>query len=98
LHREQVPLKFNFCIQQNNYHEIEQFANFAAKFDARIMYQKLLDWGHWTIAWWHNNNVFDRNRDCFDSALEALRLVKQTYPNKISMAAELTKYLEKQNN
>jgi radical SAM protein with 4Fe4S-binding SPASM domain len=96
LHREQVPLNFNFCIQQNNHHEIEQFANFVEKFDASISYQKLLDWGHWTIVWWHDNNVFDRNRSSFNSALNTLRSVKEKYTTKIGMAAELTKYLEKQ--
>jgi MoaA/NifB/PqqE/SkfB family radical SAM enzyme len=95
LHREQIPLQFNFCIQQTNYHEIESFADFSLKFDANISYQKLLDWGHWTIAWWHNNNVFDRKRSSFNSALESLRSVQQKYPKKISMFAELTKYLEK---
>lgn len=95
LHREQISLQFNFCIQQNNYHEIKQFAEFAAKFDAHVTYQKLLDWGHWTIAWWHDNNVFDRTRDSFNSALNTLRLVKEKYPTKIGMVAELTKYIEK---
>jgi radical SAM protein with 4Fe4S-binding SPASM domain len=91
-------LKFNYCIQKNNFHEIEQFAQFANSFGANVYYQKLLDWGHWTIAWWHDNNVFDRTRPSFESALEMLKRVKQTYPKKIYMMAELTKYLEKQKN
>jgi len=97
LHRTmQLPLRFNFCIQQSNYHEIDQFAELSAKFDAYVLYQKLLDWGHWNASWWHNNNVFDRNRQTFNVALSTLKLVKQKYNTKILMAAELTKYLEKQ--
>lgn len=92
----QLPLRFNFCIQQNNYQEIDQFAELAARFDAHVAYQKLLNWGHWTTEWWHNNNVFDRNRHTFDTALNSLKSVKQKYNSKISMAAELIKYLEKQ--
>jgi radical SAM protein with 4Fe4S-binding SPASM domain len=92
----QLPLRFNFCIQQSNYHEIDQFAELAAKFDAYVLYQKLVNWGHWNTAWWHDNNVFDRTRDTFNVSLNALKLVKQKYNTKIFMAAELNKYLEKQ--
>jgi len=91
-------LNFNYCIQKNNFHEIEQFAQFADYFGANISYQKLIDWGHWTIAWWHDNNVFDRTRDTFNIALNSVKQVKQQYGNKIGLSAELTKYLEKQKN
>ena len=89
------PLSVRFCIQKNNWHEIEQFAELANKFNAVINYQKLLDWGHWTIAWWHDNNVFDRTRDTFNLALDSIVNVKLKYPGKIILASEITKYLEK---
>ena len=84
-----------FCIQKNNYHEIEAFVDLAQKFNASINFQKLLDWGHWTIQWWHDNNVFDRTRATFDQALESLIRAKRKYGDRISMASELIKYLEK---
>lgn len=90
-----LPITLRFCIQKNNWHEIEQFAELAKKYNAVISYQKLLDWGHWTIDWWHNNNVFDRKKSSFELALEKLKLVKQTYPGQVGMAAELTKYIQK---
>lgn len=86
---------FKFCIQKNNYHEIEQFAELATKFNAGIDYQKLLDWGHWTIAWWHDNNVFDRRQDIFTEVLVSLSQVKEKHNNRVSVASEIAKYLEK---
>ena len=91
------PLWFSFCIQKNNCHEIKLFAELANKFNAHITYQKLLNWGHWDITWWHENNVFDRNQDTFNSALNDLKEVKEKYPNQVSLVAELTKYLNKKN-
>lgn len=85
---------FNFCIQQKNYHEIESFANFANKFSARIYYQKILDWGHWDTAWWHNNNVMDRTKDTLDSVINSIVKVKSWYPRQIFLAGEIAKYLE----
>lgn len=91
----QTPLSLNFCIQQQNWKEIEQFANLGVGFGANVRFQKLLDWGHWTIAWWHDNNVFDRKRPEFKQALEKLRCIQQKHGNKIGMTGELTKYLLK---
>ena len=62
-----------------------------------MSYQKLLDWGHWDIAWWYENNIFDRTKDTFNRALEDLKEVQEKYPNQISMVGELIKYLHKQN-
>jgi hypothetical protein len=90
-----LPMLFRFCIQKNNWHEIEQFAEFGAKFNSNIDYQKMNDWGHWTTDWWNDNNVFDRTRSTFGPALKSLKLVKEKYPNNIGLATELTKYLEK---
>jgi len=88
--------RYNFVIQKNNCHEIKEFAELAKKFNAIINYQKLLDWGHWTIAWWHENNVFDRNRDTFEQALDDIQQVQQKYPGTVGMAsAVLKKYLDK---
>ena len=92
-----LPMAFSFCIQKNNWHEIEEFAEYANLFNANIGYQKLLDWGHWTIDWWHDNNVFDRKKSSFTLALKSLSNVRHKYPRKIITSAELTKYLEKQN-
>jgi hypothetical protein len=87
--------QFSFCIQKNNWHEIKLFADFCDRFNAFTSYQKLLDWGHWNIAWWHENNVFDRTRDTFELALDSLRQVHEKYPNRITMVSALTKYLDK---
>jgi len=86
-------LTFRFCIQKNNYHEIESFADFTSQYNAAIVYQKLLDWGHWDIAWWHDNNVLDRSRDTFNLTLDSIQRVKLKYP-KLGFAAEISKYLE----
>lgn len=80
-----LQITLNFCIQKNNWHEIEQFADFAAKFEARVSYQKLQDFGHWTIKWWREQSIFDRTKPSFNSALEMLELVNQKYPNKIGL-------------
>jgi len=87
-------LNFSFCIQKNNYHEIEPFADLADKFDATIAYQKLADWGHWTIAWWHDNNVLDRTRDTFDTTLDSIEQVQFKYPGLVGVAGDISKYLE----
>jgi radical SAM protein with 4Fe4S-binding SPASM domain len=86
---------FRFCIQKNNYHEIESFADFANQYNATVGYQKLLDWGHWDIAWWHDNNTMDRTKDTFMPVINSIRQVQSQYPGQISLAAEIAKYLEK---
>jgi MoaA/NifB/PqqE/SkfB family radical SAM enzyme len=87
---------FKFCIQKNNYHEIEQFAELAVKYQAKsISYQKLMDWGHWDIQWWHDQNVFDRTRPSFEQALTSLQIVINRYGSLIHPAADLSKYLER---
>ena len=90
-----TKLIFRFCIQKNNWQEIEQFARLADYYGAMINYQKLLDWGHWTIDWWHENNVLDRTRDTFDAVIDSIQKVKLKYPGRISTAAEISNYLEK---
>jgi len=88
------PVMFRFCIQKNNYHEIESFANFANQYNATVNYQKLLDWGHWNIAWWHDNNAMDRTKDTFLPVINSIRQVRSQYPGRIGLAAEIVKYLE----
>jgi len=91
-------LNFSFCIQKNNYEEIEPFADLADKFGATIAYQKLADWGHWSIAWWHDNNVLDRTRDTFGITLDSIQRVQSKYPDRIGVAGEIIKYLEQRQN
>jgi MoaA/NifB/PqqE/SkfB family radical SAM enzyme len=87
-------IRFNYCIQKNNWQEIKSFAEFAMQYGFMITYQKLLNWGHWDTEWWHNNNVFDRTRDTFNLALDQVQAVLDQYPGKIKMAAELARYLQ----
>lgn len=87
-------LNLSFCIQKNNWHEIEQFADLADKFGAAIAYQKLGDWGHWTIAWWHDNNVLDRTKDTFELTLDSIKRVQSKYPGLVGVAGDISKYLE----
>ena len=87
-------LNLSFCIQKNNYHEIEQFADLADRFGATIAYQKLADWGHWNIAWWHDNNVLDRTRDTFNLTLDSIECVQEKYPGLVGVAGDISKYLE----
>lgn len=92
----QISPVFKFCIQKNNYHEIEKFAELAVKYQAKsINYQKLMDWGHWDIQWWYDQNVFDRTRTSFNQALTSLQTVIDQYGSLITLAADLSKYLER---
>jgi radical SAM protein with 4Fe4S-binding SPASM domain len=93
-HNFKRSVMFRFCIQKNNCHEIESFANFANQYNATINYQKLLDWGHWDIAWWHDNNTMDRTKDTFMPVINSIRQLQSQYPGRISLAAEIAKYLE----
>jgi radical SAM protein with 4Fe4S-binding SPASM domain len=95
--QQSKPRRFliNFCIQKNNYHEIESVAELANQFGATIQYQKLGDWGHWTTDWWHQNNVFDRRQPSFETALTSIRRVLKQYPNSATVSGEIAKYLEK---
>ena len=87
--------RFNFVVQKNNWHEIEKFADFANKYDSNITYTNLLDWGHWTIKWWHNNNVLDRTGEQYSSVLNSLQQVKNKYADKVGFSADITRNLKK---
>jgi MoaA/NifB/PqqE/SkfB family radical SAM enzyme len=87
-------LTFKFCIQKNNYHEIESFVALANKFNARINYQKLMDWGHWTVDWWSKNTVLEKGNNSLDTVVESIKRAQMQYSNQISLAADIVTYLE----
>jgi radical SAM protein with 4Fe4S-binding SPASM domain len=82
-----------FCIQQKNYHEIEAFAEFAQKYGGKFGFQKLSDWGHWTIQWWRDSNVFDRTKPSFNEALQSLINVENKYQH--TLPGELVRDIKK---
>ena len=88
-------ISLNFVVQKTNWHEILQFAELSKKFGARTNYTNLLDWGHWTIKWWHDNNVLDRHSDTYHLVLDSLRQVKLKYPQQISFSADIFDNLKK---
>jgi radical SAM protein with 4Fe4S-binding SPASM domain len=89
------PALFRFCIQKNNYHEIESFAEFAEQFTTTINYQQLKDWGHWTIAWWKDNNVMDRTTDTFELTLDSIERAQLNFSGHTSVSSEISNYLKK---
>ena len=88
-------LSLNFVIQKNNWHEIEKFAEFANEYNANVQYSNLLDWGHWTIKWWHDNNVLDRLNEHYHPVLESLSQVQKKYTGKIGVSTDIIKNLKK---
>ena len=88
-------LSLNFVIQKNNWHEIEKFAEFANEYNANVQYSNLLDWGHWTIKWWHDNNVLDRLNEHYHPVLESLAQVQKKYTGKIGVSTDIIKNLKK---
>jgi radical SAM protein with 4Fe4S-binding SPASM domain len=89
------PVQFNFVVQKNNWHEIEAFADFANGYNSTITYTNLLDWGHWTIKWWHDNNVLDRKNENYNQVLNSLQRVKNKYPKKSAFSADIMRNLKK---
>lgn len=90
-----VPKKFNFVVQKNNWHEIEEFADFADNYNASIDYANLVDWGHWTIQWWYDNSVLDRKCEYYNQVLDSLQNVKNKYPRKVGFSADIIRNLKK---
>lgn len=80
------PLVLNFCIQQKNYHEIESFAELAQKYNARVVYQNIGNWGHWDLQWWKSNDPF--NGDTRIEILNSINRVRNRY-STVSLAGEL---------
>ncbi len=89
------PVSLNFVVQKKNFHEIEKFAEFANRYANSISYTNLLDWGHWTIKWWHDNNVLDRHSENYKAVLHSLQQVKNQYPDKVSFSANILRNLKK---
>jgi radical SAM protein with 4Fe4S-binding SPASM domain len=94
-HDIKKPLLFKYVVQKNNWHEIVDFAEFAHTYNAGIYYSNLLDWGHWTIKWWHDNNVLDRKCEQYPQVLEQLSTVKNKYPRKVEFSADIIRNLKK---
>jgi radical SAM protein with 4Fe4S-binding SPASM domain len=89
------PLFFKFVVQKNNWHEIEEFAELANQYDAAIYYSNIQDWGHWTIKWWHDNNVLDRHNEHYAEVLNSLQQVKNKYPGRVTFSADIIRNLKK---
>jgi MoaA/NifB/PqqE/SkfB family radical SAM enzyme len=94
-HGIKKPLFFKYVVQKNNWHEIVDFAEFAHTYNANIYYSNLLDWGHWTIKWWHDNSVLDRHNEHYNSVLTSLQQVKNKYPRKVEFSADIIRNLKK---
>lgn len=90
-----TPLFFRYVVQKNNWHEIVDFAELAHEYKAGIYYSNLLDWGHWSIKWWHDNNVLDRQCEHYPQVLQQLSTVKNKYPGKINFSADIIRNLKK---
>ena len=69
---------FRFCVQKNNYHEIDSFADLVATFNGKVDYQNLSDWGHQTPDWWQSNSVFS-DPDMLNITRDKLRKVNAKY-------------------
>lgn len=91
-------LQLNFCIQRDNYQEIESFAQLANQYGAFIQYQKLMDWGHQSVEWIKSNNVFNRTTQTFDQVLDRLAKVKAQYPIRVTLPPDLARQLEQAKN
>ena len=91
-------LQLNFCIQRDNYQEIESFAELANQYGAFIQYQKLMDWGHQSVEWIKSNNVFNRTTQTFDQVLDRLAKVKAQYPIRVTLPPDLARQLEQAKN
>jgi radical SAM protein with 4Fe4S-binding SPASM domain len=95
IHSMHRPMKLNFVVQKANYHEISAFADLAHRYGAIVYYSNLLDWGHWTIQWWKDNNVMTRGSESYHAVLDSLRLVKDLYQDQIRLSADLANNLKK---
>jgi radical SAM protein with 4Fe4S-binding SPASM domain len=89
------PVQLNFVVQKNNWHDIEKFADFASQYNNKINYTNLLDWGHWTIKWWHDNNILDQHNEHYEAVLRSLQQASNRYPGKVTFSADIIKNLKK---
>jgi len=91
--RQSLGLKF--VVQQKNWHEITAFAELAANHNSGVYFSNLLDWGHWTIQWWKDNDVVNNAGDHYHNVLQQLQQVKNKYPNRMSFSADIIEHLNK---
>ena len=85
----------SFVVQEKNYHEIEQFAALGLELGTRVFYHKFHNWGHWTPQWWKENNVIDRTKPNFQTAIDSLIRVRRTYGGQIGLTGDLENYITK---
>jgi len=89
-------LATNFCIQEANYHEIEAFADRCVEYGVTsVHYQRMNNFAHWTIQWWHDNNALDRNKSSFEQTLNSIETAQQRYPKRVNVAGDIANYLKK---
>jgi len=92
-----IPINLKFVIQQANFQEIVQFAEFADQYNANIYFSSLLDWGHWTIDWWSKNSVVKQSSPDLKLILDNIRDLKLRYPKKIFVSADIIRLSQKAN-
>jgi molybdenum cofactor biosynthesis enzyme MoaA len=95
IHRYQSIIQhFCFVVQEQNWREIKQFAEYARALGRRADYQKLEDWGHWSSEWWFQNNPLDRSKPHYNDVLAMLRQTRDQYPES-SFATSLVNLMNK---
>lgn len=85
---------FCFVVQEANWHEIEQVAEYADRFAKRVDYQKLEDWGHWSSEWWQQNNPLNRHKAHYNDVLDMLRQTRNRFP-KSTFSTNLVNLMNK---
>lgn len=90
-----TPVQFNFVVQKANWHEIADFAELTKKYNASVHYTNLLNWGHWTTQWWHDNNVLDRTKEHYTAVLASLQQVDHDNPGLAKFSAAISDNLKK---
>lgn len=69
-------LSLNFIIQKDNFEEIEQFCHFAESVNAdMIWFQQITNWGTYTDEEFKKVNVFDKDNQNREKALQNLKSV-----------------------
>lgn len=85
---------FCFVVQEANWREIEQFAEYADQLGLRADYQKLEDWGHWSVEWWFENNPLDRKKSHYHDVIDLLCRTRNRFPRS-SFASNLVNLMNK---
>ena len=71
--------RLNFCVQMRNYHEIEQFADWANSIGMIAYFQALNNWGHWNRQWWTDNDALDPNKNLRREIINTVQRLRQKY-------------------